>query len=127
MKLSYRGVAYENNQANLEVAEGEILGKYRGANWRCHTVQEMPVPQPSQTLRYRGSTYRHLGEPVMLRQTPGTHNSSTLTTASLFGEIGRIHNSNLRQNLEHRLQVARARGDHQLVSLLEAESRQLAL
>ncbi|MEH2242499.1 arginine synthesis PII-interacting regulator PirA [Nostoc sp.] len=33
------------------------------------------------------------------------------------------HRENIQRNLEHRLQVARAKGDEQLIRQLEAESR----
>jgi len=36
-----------------------------------------------------------------------------------------IHRDNLRKNLEHRLEVARANGDEKLVRLLEAEANYL--
>jgi hypothetical protein len=37
------------------------------------------------------------------------------------------HRENLRKNLEHRLEIARARGDEQLVRQLEAEASYLHL
>jgi hypothetical protein len=129
MKLSYRGVAYNNDQQDLEVAEGAILGKYRGVNWRCHTVREMPVPELNQTLRYRGAYYGQPVASVAIAQEkfPPLNAINALTTATVLRETDRVHTSNLRQNLEHRLQVARSRGDQQLVRLLEAEFQQLAL
>lgn len=41
-------------------------------------------------------------------------------------EVAQIHQSNVRERLEHRLQVARDRGDQSLIQLLEAEQRQAA-
>ncbi|MEC4983250.1 MAG: hypothetical protein SAJ37_01680 [Oscillatoria sp. PMC 1068.18] len=38
-----------------------------------------------------------------------------------------IHRESLRRNLQHRLEVARAKGDQKLVSQLEAEANYLGL
>jgi hypothetical protein len=133
MKLSYRGAAYNYNPPVLEVTEGEILGKYRGVNWHCHTLEEMPIPQVSHTLTYRGSSYggRKAEKiiPATIAQTCASkarrllHIPDTLPAK----EIARVHQANLQRNLERRLQSAKQRGDLNLVRLLEAESRALAL
>lgn len=41
-------------------------------------------------------------------------------------EVARIHRDNLRQRLEHRLQVAKEQGNQHLIQMLEAEQRQTA-
>lgn len=41
-------------------------------------------------------------------------------------DVAQIHQANIRQKLEHRLQVARDCGDQNLIQLLEAEQRQVA-
>ncbi|HEY9847056.1 MAG TPA: hypothetical protein V6D03_12790 [Candidatus Caenarcaniphilales bacterium] len=60
-----------------------------------------------------------------------THSTSRrLTTSEIRhasrAEVSQIHQDNIRQTLEHRLQVARAQGDESLIRLLEAEQRQQA-
>ncbi|WP_421658783.1 DUF4278 domain-containing protein [Leptothermofonsia sp. ETS-13] len=131
MKLSYRGVNYEYQPLTLEVTENEILGKYRGVNWRCHTLNEMPVPQADRVLKYRGVAY-HTNRNVETCQADSTQSArpraikpvaaSAVVTRKAIEET---HRENLRRNLERRLQAARERGDQNLVNLLEAESRQL--
>jgi len=132
MKLSYRGATYEGIQPTLEVTEGEILGKYRGASWRGHIYKEMPVPQSGLHLSYRGVAYttgqvnaQTEAQPVqpVTAKAGRSHSMPVMFKASK--EIALVHRANLQRNLEHRLQIARERGDQRLVQLLEAESRQL--
>jgi hypothetical protein len=131
MKLSYRGVHYEQNPLSLEVTEGEILGKYRGANWRCHTLQEMPVPQPDRVLKYRGVAYhtnQRVGACQTVAQSDRPRAIKPITVTSSLNTRKRLeetHRENLRRNLERRLQAARSRGDQHLINILEAESREL--
>ena len=131
MKLSYRGVSYEHSSPTLEVTEGEILGKYRGASWRCHTLKETPIPQPNVALKYRGVGYNpsHITTPdgvCNVRVTAAKVASPVVFSKNLVNKaIENTHRDNLRRNLERRLQVARERGDQVLVNLLEAESKQL--
>ena len=40
-------------------------------------------------------------------------------------QVAATHRDNLRKNLQHRLEVARAKGDQQLVAQLEAEASYL--
>jgi hypothetical protein len=49
---------------------------------------------------------------------------STVNTNRLkvFKETAQLHQINLRRNLERRLEAARARGDENLIRLLEAEA-----
>ena len=37
-----------------------------------------------------------------------------------------IHRANLQKNLQHRLEIARAKGDEKLIQLLEAEANYLS-
>jgi hypothetical protein len=39
--------------------------------------------------------------------------------------VSDVHRANIQRRLEHRLEVARAKGDENLVRMLEAEMRQL--
>ena len=39
--------------------------------------------------------------------------------------VSDVHRANIQRRLEHRLEVARAKGDDNLVQMLEAEMRQL--
>lgn len=42
-------------------------------------------------------------------------------------ETAAVHRANLQKNLEHRLEVARAKGDEALIRQLEAEASYLSL
>ena len=57
MKLSYRGVSY--NQAHSEVAttETKMFGKYRGAVLEFHTAKKVPTNQHKNHCVYRGVHY----------------------------------------------------------------------
>ncbi|MFB2898769.1 hypothetical protein ACE1CI_38135 [Aerosakkonemataceae cyanobacterium BLCC-F50] len=39
--------------------------------------------------------------------------------------VADVHRANIQRRLEHRLEVARAKGDDNLVQMLEAEMRQM--
>lgn len=58
MKLSYRGVSYEEQPSTLEVTEGEIGGKYRGQIWNIHRPKQSSRRPMFRELIYRGITYR---------------------------------------------------------------------
>jgi hypothetical protein len=150
MRLIYRGVNYDYNPLSLESRESDVLRRSQGAYERCKTLREanypltyrgvqyttsqvaealaeVPVLRSSQLMTYRGQQYiKHPSGAVesVVADKPVTVPN---TTAGLFREIGRVHQENLRRNLEHRLEIAKQRGDQSLVNLLEAESKQLAL
>jgi hypothetical protein len=134
MRLSYRGIPYENEASTVRVTEGEIGGLYRGQNWRYQYVRHIPQPQPVQNLRYRGAAYR-TGQPTPAEATAIAQSATTVVPRTLptrkqpqvLEEITVSHQRNIQRSLEHRLNVARAKGDETLVRLLEAESRQLTL
>ncbi len=43
-------------------------------------------------------------------------------TQQHFNQVSQTHRLNIRKNLQHRLEVARAKGDEDLIRQLEAES-----
>lgn len=59
MQLTYRGIPYNTTPPRIEPqAKPEVVGKYRGLDWRfCHVQHEM-VQQPTVELKYRGVAYR---------------------------------------------------------------------
>jgi len=143
MKLSYRGVSYEHNSPEIEMMTGAVGGKYRGATWNHKYLRHIPVPQPKVDLKYRGVAYS-TGDPIdvevvrLRREYSQVNGLATPTTAiaakqtplrcdraSVVRELHSTHLDHLRRNLERRLQIAREKGDNQLIQLLEAESRQL--
>jgi hypothetical protein len=126
MKLSYRGVKYENTSPVLEVTEGEMGGNYRGQAWKHHYVRHIPEPAPVHDLKYRGVAYR-TGESAVA--VPTTALASRRTVSAFhkrdreqeLDTVSKTHLRNIRNNLERRMKAAKARGDEQLVRLLEQE------
>jgi len=138
MRLCYRGINYEYVPPAVRVTEGEIGGEYRGASWRFHIVEEIPLPQPMLHLIYRGVSYTTGDTPPALEKASGvsphivppTHGLGKILSASRklrkgMDEVAQTHLSNIRRSLEHRLQVAKEKGDRELVRLLETESEQI--
>ncbi|HIK32925.1 MAG TPA: DUF4278 domain-containing protein [Oscillatoriales cyanobacterium M59_W2019_021] len=125
MKLTYRGVTYEYNPCPQDMTEGKILGRYRGRDWSLRYPRHMSVPQPIAQFQYRGVPYRTTATgdiQAVNTQTPALGNVKQPT----LSEVAKVHHAHLIQRLQRRLEVAKAQGDAQLVSLLEEESRQLA-
>ncbi|WP_315784642.1 DUF4278 domain-containing protein [Fischerella sp. JS2] len=128
MKLTYRGVDYESNPLVVELIPGEMGGKYRGQQWRRHYPRHIRVPQPVAELKYRGVPY-YVGDPLdveamKLRRQPKA--IATEKTGQKSGQdLANAHLNHIRRNLEHRLQVAREKGDQTLIRLLEDEARQM--
>jgi hypothetical protein len=134
MKLCYRGVNYNREPLSLEVSESEIMGKYRGQEYhRCYP-RHVPQLNPKPRLQYRGLAY----QTCPLIQTEASLNAQLAAIARACGQIppledektekaADIHRENLRHNLDRRLEIARAKGDRDLVRLLEKECKQLAI
>ena len=128
MKLSYRGVAYDYNPPAIDMVEGEIGGKYRGQSWRMEYPRHIPVPQPAVDLKYRGvaySTYTKASTQPAIPITSSRKLAYITKSCSVSQDLTDTHLANIRRRLEHRLQVAKNRGDERLIRMLEAESRQL--
>lgn len=135
MKLSYRGVRYESTPSTLEVTEGEIGGMYRGRPWQFHYLRHIPEPPPIHELKWRGVTYSR-NEPAIVEPTPVAQPMRSSVTKPFFrhnrretalDETKTMHLRNIQRALEHRMQVAKAKGDEKLLHLLEAELKQMAL
>ncbi|NEP02058.1 MAG: DUF4278 domain-containing protein [Symploca sp. SIO2E9] len=124
MKLTYRGVKYEAETSNLVVGQGKIGGKYRGQNWRVHYPLEVPKPEPMYDLKYRGVPYC-TGQGSIVEQPKSVAKPVAAPRRKqrekVLDQIKIAHLANIRRTLERRMQVAKARGDQQLVRLLEAE------
>ena len=55
MSLIYRGVKYEPTQNLVEMAEIELIGRYRGADLKRRTPKHAPTKRQIQGLKYRGA------------------------------------------------------------------------
>ncbi|KYC42163.1 hypothetical protein WA1_19430 [Scytonema hofmannii PCC 7110] len=132
MKLTYRGTHYEHSPLNPEVIAGETGGKYRGKTWTQNYLRHIPQTQPVAELKYRGVAYS-IGDPLdvelMMLSKQRSKDASVVESGSVkkcANEIAKAHLTNIRRNLEHRLQVAKENGDQNLIRLLEDEAKQIA-
>ncbi|KST65044.1 DUF4278 domain-containing protein [Mastigocoleus testarum] len=134
MKLTYRGVAYEYTPIPVKMTPGKVGGKYRGIAWRHHQAESVPIHQSFARLKYRGVAYC-IGEPQNIQEWEDAVTLQERYTASTYkvnnafksrDELTKTHLSNIRKNLERRLQLAKQRGDTNLIYLLEEEAKQIA-
>lgn len=58
MKLCYRGVQYNYNSSEITTYESEIIGKYRGSNFKLQNLKEEVIFKPDCELKYRGVIYQ---------------------------------------------------------------------
>lgn len=91
----------------------------------------VPVPATPATydLIYRGLNY-HVnrdaqGVATAFTQPVSTKARTVSVSASPRRQLGQVHQANLTSNLQRRLEAAQARGDQQLIDLLEAERQQI--
>ncbi len=124
MRLSYRGVSYEYTPPTLEVTEGEIQGSYRGTPWKCYTLAEAPIPRSPQASETQKGFYSQQDFSQIERSSQARPICSTF---NVLQQLKRIHKANIDRSLEHRMQVAKDRGDYQLLQVLESELRETVL
>ncbi|MBD2042718.1 DUF4278 domain-containing protein [Microcoleus sp. FACHB-672] len=133
MKLTYRGASYNYEPPTIDMMEGEVGGKYRGQPWTVSYPRHIPVPQPALSLKYRGVAYQTgevadagvIASAAPVEKTPVWAVSPRNASHSVVSQVSEIHRANICQNLERRIEAAKARGDRQLLQMLEQESQQL--
>jgi Domain of unknown function (DUF4278) len=134
MKLIYRGTSFDYSPTR---AEGTNIGRparphhassapytliYRGQTLHIdptQTPEEVAVPYAAELI-YRGERYLTRGT---AQATSPQRVSVPATLPRQY--VGKVHQANLQENLERRLKAAQARGDQQLVALLQEEQEQL--
>lgn len=146
MKLSYRGAHYDHQPTPVDMVDSGVSGQYRGQQLRFTYPRHVPVPQPVANLKYRGVAYQTTatGGANPLAQSSGTvagaHPelsagerpvSIDLPLAAQVrrlqaSELARVHLENIRQRLQHRIEVAKAKGDTRLLHELEREMQRFA-
>ncbi len=124
MRLSYRGVSYDYTPPTLEVTESEIQASYRGTSWKCYTLAEAPIPRSPHTLKGQKGFYSQRDFSQIERSSQAQPIRSTF---NVLQQLKRIHKANIDRSLEHRMQVAKDRGDYQLLQILESELRETVL
>ncbi len=132
MNLSYQGGNYESTPS-LEIAEGETGGTYRGQPWRFHYPRHIREPLTVHHQQYRGIPYLmgklKVADSVRVEEAVA-HGATKLwfTHNQEDKEVNQTTNNHLRniqRALEHRLQIAKEKGNRNLVALLEKESEQI--
>ena len=58
MSMHYRGVTYDESPKSLETTESEIVGHYRGADWKLRQPKHTPAKHADGRLKYRGQWVR---------------------------------------------------------------------
>ena len=130
MKFCYRGISYEKDQLPVMSTEGEIDGKYRGQNCKYRYPRHVAQSHSPVNRQYRGINYNtptSSGDFSASLTGQFCHLSAKKPHKVTVSQISEAHLENLRRNLERRLQAAQAKGDDNLVQLLQTESQQLAL
>jgi hypothetical protein len=134
MKLIYRGIKYEHTPEAVEVITEGVCGKYRGAEWKCHYPKYTPVTKHAAELKYRGASY-YSGNPQEVEELKqrkklnfifAKNDQVFLSNRRKNNQLAEIHITNLQRNLQRRLEVARQRGDENLIRILEEEANQLS-
>ncbi|PSN15549.1 hypothetical protein C7293_06880 [filamentous cyanobacterium CCT1] len=138
MKLCYRGVEYDYNPPSLEVRESELTGQYRGRPVTFSYVRHLPVTQPIGNYTYRGvdystNCYGQVEPPVAASQRQPVFQAGRPVAGRglqarrhLLREAADAHRVNIQRSIQHRIEVARAQGNDQLLRQLEDELHQLA-
>lgn len=141
MKLTYRGVEYDYNPPRLDITLSEATGQYRGQQSHYAYVRHLPITQPAERLSYRGVAYQttRMGEVQQLSdRTPKQHALHNLATKlmgsssaaqarrALIKESTTLHQQNIARSLQHRIEVAKQKGNQALLDQLESEMRQNA-
>ncbi len=138
MKLNYRGDHYEASFSPVDQVESEITGKYRGQSVQFRYPRHIPVPQ-TYSLKYRDVCYSNTEPKQSLNEvTPFTPTEKQpverqgatlrLTTFEQAPDenLAKVHTDHLCRLLERRRQAAAARGDLNLLRLLDLEAKQIA-
>lgn len=140
MKLTYRGNQYDASFPPVDVVESEITGKYRGQSVQFSYPRHIPVPQTPHSLKYRGVCYSKTEPEHPLKEvTPLTpteiqpveaRQGATLRLVTfektLDENLAKVHSDHLCRLLERRRQAAAARGDMNLLRLLDLEAKEIA-
>jgi hypothetical protein len=132
MQLFYRGVNYEKTSLILEIKGGDIDGKYRGREFSHQYPRHIPQMKPKFDLQYRGVAYDKIVTPVEKSphsvEVDNKHNICPVSIRKqikIEDNLSQIHLNNIRSNLERRIQVAKSKGDLNLIDLLEKEQSAL--
>jgi hypothetical protein len=136
MQLSYRGSHYDLDLSSADMVDSGMKGVYRGQTFPITYPRHIPT-QPSHELRYRGAAYRTTATgstEAILRRSVAAVPTRKLAASSTYlsgqtcrvltPDLEKMHRLNIQQRLQHRIEVARAKGDQALLHMLEREMQQ---
>jgi hypothetical protein len=131
MQLSYRGAHYRYQPTPVDLVDSGVSARYRGQQYHLSYPRHIPIPQTVASLKYRGVAYQttDTGSRTIapaVRSAVATGKAvplplSTQVRRLLPAEAAKVHQETIRQRLQHRIEVAKARGDEQLLHQLEDE------
>ena len=133
--MSYRGNKYLQSETSLmEVKEGDIMGIYRGNQWRYKLPNHIPQLQPKIYLKYRGIAYSTSpnAQPYFIpkkasKEVEINDHSCSIMSQTTQQNLEQVHISNMRRNLERRMEIAQNSENYQLLAMLKKESEQLTV
>lgn len=139
MRLSYRGVQYDDESIPVDLVDRGIYGQYRGQSIAFTYPRHIPVPQATVRLQYRGLAYQTTATggvvPVATVHPEIAPGEQAVAVPSSLrsrvrqmqaSEVTKVHLASIRQRLQHRIDVAKAKGDATLLNELEKEMHLLA-
>lgn len=133
MQLSYRGF-HPIDFLPVEILESGDPDTERRQGLPVIYPQHIPVPQSMHPLKYQGASYRASVTSRAERCSSAlTVSRWTVEPGSLQGQtcqvkspgLEKTHRIHLQRRLQHRIEVAQAKGDLDLLHLLENEQQQV--
>jgi hypothetical protein len=135
MRLSYRGVHYHHEPTPVDLVESGISGQHRGQAFAFTYPRHIPVPQPTVQLKYRNVAYQTTATGTITSVPAGVHPELAAGERTVAiplplksrirqvqnSDLTKVHLENIRQRLQHRINVAKDSGDTTLLRELEKE------
>lgn len=135
MRLSYRGIHYDHKPTPVDLVDSSMTGQYRGQTFAFTYPRHIPVPQSAVALKYRGIAYQTTAigsiESVPATAHPELAAGERAVAVPLplksylrrlqSNDLSQVHLESIRQRLQHRIDVAKANGDTNLLDELEKE------
>ena len=103
MELKYRGISYEAGSTVEDQAPTELVGKYRGLDWRFRNRKKALVLAPNANLKYRGVSYSHGMEE---QAAPAQEQKATVSLESKSRDLLCKHTRNIKKRQQSMLSRA---------------------
>ena len=128
MKISCCSLNRQYSPPTIEITESEITSHNRRQTWKM-TYPRHFHSRKSQLHRSPGAIFHDgLAQPKTCHISCNKSEAFNILKYQLKDqEVKKAHLENVRLNLNRRLQKAKAKGDQQLINLLNQESQQLEL